>query len=65
MDWFLGRLRRIWPEEVCRFAEDLALKYLAKCQYSPRMALLLAERSMTCDLLDLLCRGTDSLGDSI
>ena len=58
---YLTKIKRLWPTDKCRYTEDLALKYLHKCQYNIHMALILAEQDSLCYLLDSLCSGCISI----
>jgi len=46
---YLERIRKLWPIGK-RYAEDIVLKYLHKCQYNIKMATILADKYSDCDL---------------
>lgn len=54
---YLDSIKKVWPVELCRFDEEIALRYLRCCSYFPNLALRLLAEKTGKDFLDSLCTG--------
>ena len=44
---YLKAMKELWPSTICRFNEEVALRYLQECGYFPHIALKLATAAAT------------------
>lgn len=52
---YLKAIANNWPDDICRFNEEIALQYLMQCSYYPKLALKINQESETPNQLRLLC----------
>eukprot|EP00826_Nyctotherus_ovalis_P035387 TRINITY_DN3038_c0_g2_i4.p1 TRINITY_DN3038_c0_g2~~TRINITY_DN3038_c0_g2_i4.p1 ORF type:complete len:224 (+),score=58.48 TRINITY_DN3038_c0_g2_i4:117-788(+) len=52
---YLKAIAAHWPEDICRFNEEIALQYLRQCSYYPKLALKISQESDSPNQLQLLC----------